>query len=95
GDGQLAPFFSRPAWTMTLPRGLIERLNPIVLIAVAERRLCTTVSGRGAWEIHFEAYHGASSPQAINAAMEQWIRRLPEQYLWSYNRYKGTEVPNR
>ncbi|MDY0310407.1 MAG: hypothetical protein RBR29_11560, partial [Castellaniella sp.] len=25
---------------------------------------------------------------AINQAMETLIRRFPEQYLWSYNRYK-------
>jgi KDO2-lipid IV(A) lauroyltransferase len=33
------------------------------------------------------------SPQqqarAINAAMEQLIARCPDQYLWSYNRYKA------
>ena len=34
----------------------------------------------------------SGSPEAraaqINQAMESLIRRRPEQYLWSYNRYK-------
>jgi KDO2-lipid IV(A) lauroyltransferase len=25
----------------------------------------------------------------VNAAMEDMIRRFPEQYLWGYNRYKA------
>jgi KDO2-lipid IV(A) lauroyltransferase len=90
GDGELAPFFGHQALTMTLPQGLIRRANPIVLMAVAQRRLASEVIEAGGWEIHFEIYEGSAAPQAINAAMEQWIRRLPEQYLWSYNRYKGT-----
>jgi KDO2-lipid IV(A) lauroyltransferase len=33
---------------------------------------------------------------ALNAAVEQVVRRCPAQYLWSYNRYKvpaGVEKP--
>ncbi|NBS80796.1 MAG: lysophospholipid acyltransferase family protein [Betaproteobacteria bacterium] len=88
GDGILAPFFGQQAWTMTLPQGLIERVKPIVLFAIAERRLAIKPLDRGSWYIHFEIYNGESSPAAINAAMERLIRRFPEQYLWSYNRYK-------
>ena len=31
----------------------------------------------------------AQSAAVINRAMEHLIRMCPEQYLWSYNRYKG------
>jgi KDO2-lipid IV(A) lauroyltransferase len=92
GDGVLAPFFGHQALTMTLPQGLVRRANPIVLMAVAQRCHATAAVGQGGWEIHFEIYEGSPTPQAVNAVMEQWIRRLPEQYLWSYNRYKGTET---
>ena len=30
----------------------------------------------------------AEQTALINAAMEDLIRRFPEQYLWGYNRYK-------
>jgi KDO2-lipid IV(A) lauroyltransferase len=32
---------------------------------------------------------GESAARQLNRALEQMIRRLPEQYLWAYNRYKG------
>jgi len=95
GDGRLAPFFGQPAWTMTLPQGLIKRANPIMLIAVAQRCAPPKPGASGLWQIHFENYEGDPSPQAINAALEVSIRRMPEQYLWSYNRYKGTETAKR
>jgi KDO2-lipid IV(A) lauroyltransferase len=94
GDGELAAFFGQQAWTMTLPQGLVRRANPIVLMAVAQRCLGAQPAGVGGWTLHFELYEGETTPRAINAAMEQWIRKLPEQYLWSYNRYKGTETVN-
>ena len=92
GDGCLAPFFGRPAWTMTLPQGLIKRADPIVIMALAERCVPAKSNRSTYWEIHFEHYEGDGSPQAINQTLEHYIRRLPEQYLWSYNRYKGTET---
>ena len=94
GYGELAAFFGQQAWTMTLPQGLVRRANPIVLMAVAQRCLGAQPAGVGGWTLHFELYEGETTPRAINAAMEQWIRKLPEQYLWSYNRYKGTETVN-
>jgi len=30
----------------------------------------------------------AAAARFINAAIESLVRRRPEQYLWSYNRYK-------
>jgi hypothetical protein len=65
-----------------------------VIMAVAQRCLGAQPAGVGGWTLHFELYEGETTPRAINAAMEQWIRKLPEQYLWSYNRYKGTETVN-
>jgi len=31
---------------------------------------------------------GQQGVRRLNAAIEQWVRRCPAQYLWSYNRYK-------
>jgi Kdo2-lipid IVA lauroyltransferase/acyltransferase len=31
---------------------------------------------------------GEAGPRNLNAAVENFIGRMPEQYFWSYNRYK-------
>ena len=83
GDGRWAPFFGRPAWTMTLAQRLAEQPGVRVVLAVAQR----LPRARG-WHLHFEAMDEAPTPAALNARMEALIRRYPAQYLWSYNRYK-------
>lgn len=83
GEGQWAPFFGAPAWTMTLPLRLAQASGAVVVLAVGERLR----AGRG-WHVHFERLAGAPTPEALNAAMERCILRFPAQYLWGYNRYK-------
>jgi len=85
GEGRLANFFGHPALTMTLPEGLARRARPRVLFAVGERCVAD-----GTWHLHFLDYNGECTPAAINAAMEALIRRWPDQYLWSYNRFRGS-----
>lgn len=89
GDAMWAPFFGKAAYTMTLAAKLaLQAQVPIVL--TAGQRL---PKGQG-WRIHYLALSPPAEPTienmvfAINQAMEQLIRRFPEQYLWSYNRYK-------
>ncbi len=88
GEGIWAPFFGRPAYTMTLAARLAET-GATVLLAYAER-------------LHYGAgYHLKLFPLSqplsgdlptrvaqINAELEALIRDCPEQYLWGYNRYK-------
>ena len=84
GDGQWAPFFGRPAFTMTLPARLAEKTGaPVHLVAVWRRG-----GGRG-WEVDVERMDELPTPEAINRRVEAVIRRRPDQYVWSYNRYKG------
>jgi len=43
------------------------------------------------YSLHFsplEFASGVSIPAQMNRALEQAVRTLPTQYLWSYNRYK-------
>ena len=90
GEGVWAPFFGRPAFTMTLPARLARAHDAIVLLLFAQR----LAHGAG-YRIHWEPLHEALSGDPlqdatrINRAMEQLILRCPEQYLWSYNRYKA------
>ena len=84
GDGVWAPFFGRPAYTMTLPQRLARLTGAAVLMACGERL------PRGAgWRVRYEPLPVEPTPQAVNAAMEVMIRRLPDQYFWGYNRYKA------
>jgi KDO2-lipid IV(A) lauroyltransferase len=89
GDGVWAPFFGRPAYTMTLPARLVSAANALVGLAYAER----LPHGRGfriVWRPIDLAISGdaARDAAAINAVLEDLVRGLPAQYLWAYNRYK-------
>ena len=89
GEGVWAPFFGKPAYTMTLPARLQRTSGAAIVLAYGER----LDHARG-WIVHFERLDVTLSAEPsvaatqINAAMENLIRRLPAQYLWGYNRYK-------
>lgn len=97
GEGLWAPFFGKPAYTMTLAARLSEVQNAAVLLFWGER-----ISGCG-WRIHVFAPQEAISGtleervQIINRNIETMIRLCPTQYLWGYNRYKvpaGVALPH-
>jgi len=89
GLGVWAPFFGKPAYTMTLPARLAQQSGATVLLAWGER----LSRGRG-FRIHLRAID-EPIPQAADAAarfvnqqMEALVRECPSQYLWGYARYK-------
>lgn len=86
GEGEWVNFFGRQAYTMTLVGRLMESSGASVLMSYAVR----LPHGRG-YDIHFEPMSfipGISIALQINEVLERVIRTCPEQYLWSYNRYK-------
>ncbi|MEO8332824.1 MAG: lysophospholipid acyltransferase family protein [Gallionella sp.] len=86
GEGEWAPFFGRPAYTMTLIGRLMESSGAPVVMCYSQR----LPKGAG-YVLHFAPLSfdmSRSIPQQINSALEAVIRNHPEQYLWSYNRYK-------
>ncbi len=89
GEGAWAPFFGRPAWTITLVERLVRATGATALMAVARR----LPSARG-YELEFYPLPDplpedpAAAARVLNAAVEAAVARCPEQYLWSYNRYK-------
>ncbi len=97
GEGVWAEFFGRPAYTMTLAARLARSTDAAVILAYAERL------PRGAgFDLWLEPLPAGLPDQPlaaanfINLAIENLIRKLPAQYLWSYNRYKtprGVEPP--
>lgn len=84
GEGVWADFFGRPAYTMTLVRRLQQASGAAVIMAFAER-----LPAGGGYRLHLEALAARNLDEAaLNRAVEAQVRRCPEQYLWSYNRYK-------
>jgi KDO2-lipid IV(A) lauroyltransferase len=97
GEGVWAPFFGRPAFTMTLPARLARTHDALVVLVYAQR-LPRGAGYRIHWEPLAAPLSGDSAADAatLNRAMEALILRCPEQYLWSYNRYKippGVDAP--
>lgn len=90
GLGLWAPFFGREAYSMTLAARLAQQSGAAVLLAWSER----LPRGQG-FVVHVQeraAPLPADLPLAVaalNADMEQLIRRCPAQYLWGYARYKA------
>lgn len=89
GLGAWAPFFGKPAYTMTLPARLARQANASLLLAWGER----LPLGRG-YRIHLRAWDEAlgrepeEAAAQVNRRMESLIRECPSQYLWGYARYK-------
>jgi KDO2-lipid IV(A) lauroyltransferase len=99
GMGVWAPFFGRPAYTMTLAAKLVLQTGAAVLLLLCER-----LPQAQGWRISVfdlpealpaaaafgadEAAHQLACATVINHAMEFLVRRCPEQYLWGYHRYK-------
>lgn len=89
-NGLFAPFFGTPAATMTLLSRLAHKTNSAVFIAYAQRlphgagfrivcRRASPVVGASTLE---------TAVTALNREVEAAIRDIPEQYLWSYKRFK-------
>jgi len=89
GLGVWAPFFDKPAYTMTLSARLALQTGAVVLVAWGER----LPWGRG-FVVHVAPLQLALSSDMseaaaqINRAMETLILDKPQQYLWGYARYK-------
>lgn len=88
GDGAWAPFFGRPAYTMTLVQKF-ARTTKSAVVMVACKRLR---EGAG-YELRFDVLPRFSeAPEVaaaeLNAAVERAIEFAPAQYLWTYNRFK-------
>jgi KDO2-lipid IV(A) lauroyltransferase len=83
-----APFFGIPA--ATLP--MVSRLAKM---AGAKVVLCVTEQTAGGYTMHLSAPWEnyptgdlVADTATMNAQIEAWARRLPDQYLWSHRRFK-------
>lgn len=94
GQGVWAPYFGRPAYTMTLSARLAHSAQALPVLLWGERLSwgrgfvvhVHSVGLPGGVELSTDAHEAAGQ---INAAMETLVLQRPEQYLWSYARYKS------
>lgn len=89
GEGEFAPFFGRPALTMTLLARLAARAEVPVIFGVA----CRLPAARG-FAVHFLAAPAGIADAdplvataALNAGVEACVALAPEQYQWTYKRF--------
>ncbi|TVP93665.1 MAG: lipid A biosynthesis acyltransferase [Thioalkalivibrio sp.] len=88
--GAFAPFFGRPALTMTLLPRLLRGRDDRVVFAFAER----LSRGRGFRYHELEAGPGIADPDPeraaaeVNRLVEALVRQCPEQYNWAYKRFR-------
>ncbi|WP_323813083.1 lysophospholipid acyltransferase family protein [Cellvibrio sp. NN19] len=84
----ISPFFNKPAWTMSLIHNLIKRTECEVCYCYALRA-----------EKGFHLYVADANPDifneqleisaaAMNADLENIVRKAPSQYQWEYKRFR-------
>ena len=91
GMGVWAPFFGRPAYTMTLAVRLARQTGAALVVLWGERLphgAGYVVRAQPLAELPAADADEAQAAAALNRSMEAVIRQRPEQYLWGYHRYK-------
>jgi len=96
GEGVWVPFFGKLAYTTPLPARLANRNNTPVVMFTAKRKAL----GKGwlmqATRLNRLPEDPALAAAELNIAIENAVLVAPEQFIWSYNRYKhpaGAELP--
>jgi len=87
--GVFAPFFGVPALTMTLVARLTRKYGAVTVFGYCER------TGNGGFRLRFRpAPEGLDSEDLelaatqLNRGVEECVRHCPEQYNWSYRRFR-------
>lgn len=89
-SGRHAPFYGQPAYTGTLACKLVQQTGAQPFMAWAKR-----LPGTQGYELRFRPADNAiadpdldTSLVALNQSIEALINEGPEQYLWSYKRFR-------
>ncbi len=89
--GVFVPFFGKPALTMTLVQKVQQKSHADVYQIAAIR------NEKGKFDIYLEPLNmepeldELAYASKVNQHLEKMIRQFPEQYQWSYKRFKTTE----
>jgi KDO2-lipid IV(A) lauroyltransferase len=84
------PFFGIPAATVTALSRIAQTTNAVVIPCVTR----ILPKGRG-YEVrlyppfeNFPTDDPVEDARRMNREIEKWVREMPEQYMWSYRRFK-------
>jgi len=97
GEGAWAPFYGKPAYTMSLVHRLQQLTGAPIVMVFAER-----LPRGGGYRAHLRVIDGmlpddpSAAAAVINQTVQSLVTEAPTQYLWGYNRYKhpaGAELP--
>ena len=84
------PFFGVPAATVTALSRIAQSTNAVVMPCITR----ILPRGRG-YEIrlypsldNFPTEDPLADAKRMNEEVEKWVREMPEQYMWSYRRFK-------
>jgi Kdo2-lipid IVA lauroyltransferase/acyltransferase len=84
------PFFGTPAATVTIMSRIAETTNSVVIPCISR----ALPRGRG-FEVrlyppfeNFPTDDPAADAARMNREIENWVREMPEQYMWTYRRFK-------
>lgn len=87
--GVFAPFFGVPALTMTLVARLTRKYGAVTVFGYCER------TARGGFRLRFQPSPDdldsedlVKAATQLNYGVEECVRRCPEQYIWSYRRFR-------
>lgn len=87
-SGEFAPFFGKPAFTMTLVHNLIQRSQCQTIV-------CSTKRVKGGFEIIFQkpdddiySEDALASLTALNQSVQNCIHNAPAEYSWEYKRFR-------
>lgn len=88
--GVFVPFFGIPASTITTTSRIAASTNAVVVPCITR----ILPRGRG-YEVrllppleNFPTEDPVSDAARMNREIETWVREMPEQYMWSYRRFK-------
>ena len=83
------PFFGIPAATVTALSRIAQTTNAVVIPCISR-----IVPG-GGYEVdllppfeNFPTDDPVADARYMNSRIEQWVREMPDQYMWSYRRFK-------
>lgn len=90
GGGVYVPFYSKPAYTMTLLQKFAKKTNAKIIFCY-----CIRKDNEKDFDIKIEPSPLKASTQSaeefalqLNQQIESIINRYPEQYVWDYKRFK-------
>jgi len=86
-DGVWVEFFGRPAWTPAGAADIASRFSASVLPAFIERRADGSHLATIGAPLELPADPVAAT-QAMTAAIDSQIRRVPEQWVWMHRRWR-------